>query len=58
MQMICRKRQISWDQILCPSYLNLILDEEEDDPEYQSTCIKDAELQFSDEDDNSTGKYK
>lgn len=33
------------------------LDENEDDPDYQPTCIGDAELQFSDDDDNSTGKY-
>lgn len=30
---------------------------EEDDPDYQPTCMGNAELQFSDAADNSAGKY-
>lgn len=33
------------------------LDEDVDDPDYQPVCIGDAELQISDDDENSTGKY-
>ena len=33
------------------------LDEDENDPDYQPTYIEDAELKFSGNNDNSTGKY-